>query len=293
MKARPRIVAGALSLLVLGLAAAPNADAVTFREKTLWTQSFNDKAGTKPDPKIWSYDIGNGFGWGNNEQEYYTNKAANIATDGKGSLVITARKLNPDDPKDQYITNYCANCLYSSAKIVTRGKLSFKYGSLSARIQIPEGVGMWPAFWMLGVPRNSCDGWPSCGEIDILEARGSDTYHSVSSLHGPGYSGGSALSHYYFSGNESLHTGYHIFRLDWYPNSVKFYVDNELVGTERKSTVAPDEWVFNARFYLILNLATGGNFDGGALDDTIESRELKIDWIRYTTLNGMGTLYRY
>ena len=113
------------------------------------------------------------------------------------------------------------------------------------------------------------------------------------SLHGPGYSGGSALSHYYFSGNESLHTGYHIFRLDWYPNSVKFYVDNELVGTERKSTVAPDEWVFNARFYLILNLATGGNFDSGALDDTIESRELKIDWIRYTTLNGMGTLYRY
>jgi beta-glucanase (GH16 family) len=259
----------------------------------LWSQTFDQKAGTKVDPKIWSYDLGNGLGWGNLEREYYTNKAANISMDGNGRLVITAIKLDPDKPSDQYITNWCADCAYSSAKILTRGKLSFKYGSISARIQTPEGVGMWPAFWMLGVTRPTCDGWPSCGEIDIMEARGSNPYQTVSTLHGPGYSGGNALSHYFFSGNTKMTTGYHVYRVDWLPNSIKFYVDNQLVGGETKSSVAPDEWVFNNRFYLILNLAIGGTFDNGDLDETIQQAQLKFDYIQYRQLNGYGTLYRY
>ena len=269
------------------------AQAVTTpKEKTLWSQSFDAKAGTKVDPRFWDYDLGNGMGWGNLEQEYYTNKAANISMDGKGHLVINAIRLDPSNPKDQYITDWCGDCRYSSAKIVTRGKLGFKYGSISARIQTPAGTGMWPAFWMLGVPRSNCDGWPSCGEIDIVEARGSQEYHSVSSLHGPGYSGGSALSSYYFSGNEPLTAGYHVYRVDWLQNSIKFYVDGNLVGAYSKTSISPSSWVFNAEFYLILNLATGGNFDGGALDETIERASLKVDWIRYTTLRGQGTLYR-
>ncbi|NBQ92948.1 MAG: glycoside hydrolase family 16 protein [Micrococcales bacterium] len=286
LRFRSKLIGFGAVLALATLVLSPNANAVTKKERILWSQSFNEKAGTKVDPKTWTYDLGNGFGWGNNE-------AANISTDGKGSLVITAKKLNPDEPRDQYITNYCANCLYSSAKVVTRGKVGFKYGSMSARMQIPEGVGMWPAFWMLGVPRSNCNGWPSCGEIDIMEARGADVYHSVSSLHGPGYSGGSALSHYYFSGNDPLSTGYHIYRLDWLQNSVKFYVDGHLVGSETKNTVKPNDWAFNGEFYLILNLATGGNFDGGDLDESIQQAQLKIDWIRYSTLNGVGTLYKH
>jgi len=293
LRFRSKLVGFGAVISLSALALSPNASAAPKPSKVLWTQSFNQNAGTKVDPKIWTYDLGNGFGWGNNEQEYYTNKAANISTDGKGNLVITAKKLNPDDPRDQYITNFCANCLYSSAKIVTRGKLGFKYGSLSARIQIPEGVGMWPAFWMLGVPRSNCNGWPSCGEIDIMEARGSDTYHSVHSLHGPGYSGGEPLSHFYFNGDEALSAGFHTYRVDWLPNSIKFYVDGHFVGGETKNTVKPNDWAFNGEFYLILNLATGGNFDGGDLDETIQQAELKIDWIRYSTLNGFGTLYRH
>ncbi|NDC48139.1 MAG: glycoside hydrolase family 16 protein [Micrococcales bacterium] len=289
--ARLALITGILAALSLSL--TPGAQAVTPAEKILWTQHFSSKAGTKVDPKFWSYDLGNGMGWGNLEQEYYTNKAANISMDGKGRLVINAIKLNPDDPKDQYITNWCGDCRFSSAKIVTRGKLGFKYGSISARIQVPAGVGMWPAFWMLGVPRSTCDGWPSCGEIDIMEARGSQEYHSVASLHGPGYSGGNALSHYYFSGNTPLTAGFHIYRVDWLPNSIKFYVDGNLVGSETRTTVSPNSWVFNAEFYMILNLATGGNFDGGALDETIQQASLKVDWIKYTTFKGKGTLIRH
>ncbi|NDD26540.1 MAG: glycoside hydrolase family 16 protein [Actinobacteria bacterium] len=287
----------ALVLALFGLIGSTfnsTAQAVTVpAEKTLWTQHFSSKAGTKVDPKFWSYDLGNGMGWGNLEQQYYTNKTANIAMDGRGRLVINAIKLNPEDPKDQYITNWCIDCKYSSAKIVTRGKLGFKYGSISARIQTPAGTGMWPAFWMLGVPRSTCDGWPSCGEIDIIEARGSQPYHSVASLHGPDYSGGNALSDYYFSGNTPLTAGFHIYRVDWLQNSIKFYVDGNLVGSHTKSSIAPNSWVFNAEFYLILNLATGGNFDGGALDETIQQASLKVDWIKYTTHKGKGTLIRH
>jgi len=292
-----RATVTSLTLLTV-LFSAVSADATSPRavapvkERVLWTQSFNEKVGAKVDPKIWSYNTGAG-GWGNNEQQYYTNRAANISTDGKGSLVISAIKLDPDDPKNSYITNWCIDCVYSSARVMTQGKIGFKYGTISARIKNPEGVGMWPAFWMLGAPRSSCDGWPSCGEIDIVEARGSQPYHSVSSLHGPNYSGGSPLSHYYFSGNTPLTDGYHTYRVDWLPNSIKFYVDNNYVGGETKSSVAPNDWVFNAEFYIIMNLATGGNFDGGQLDETIQKAEMKIDWIRYTTYKGVGTLIKH
>jgi beta-glucanase (GH16 family) len=288
MKITSRVLIGGLVLAISSLAVVPTQAAP--KEKLLWAEYFGEKAGTRANPKYWSYDMGNGSGWGNNEQEYYTNKSANLKTDGKGKLVIKAIKLDIDNPKDNYITYWCVSCEYSSAKIVTRGKLTFKYGTIEARIQIPEGEGMWPAFWMLGVSRPSCDGWPSCGEIDIMEARGSDTYRAVQSLHGPGYSGGTALSHYFVSPEAPLHLAYHTYRVDWLPNSIKFYIDNKFIGGETKSSVAPDDWVFNAEFYLILNLATGGNFDGGKLDTTIQSAEMKVDWIKYSTLKGYGKL---
>ena len=295
---RRRFIAASIALVSIALgsvSAQATAPTVTkpAKEKLLWAQYFSEKAGTGVDKKFWTHDIGDGYGWGNNEKQYYTNKKQNISTNGKGQLVITALKLDENNAADMtYRCFLYLDCLYSSAKVVTRGKLGFQYGTISARIQNPEGVGMWPAFWMLGVPRPSCDGWPSCGEIDIVEARGSAPYHSVSSLHGPGYSGGNALSNYYFSGNEPLTTGFHTYRVDWLPNSIKFYVDGQYVGGERKSTISPKSWVFNAEFYLIMNLATGGNFDGGELDESILKAEMKIDWIKYETLNGVGKLIR-
>jgi beta-glucanase (GH16 family) len=295
---RRRFIAASIALasLTLGsVSAQATAPTVTkpAKERLLWAQYFSEKAGSRVDKRYWTHDIGDGYGWGNNEKQYYTNKPANISTNGQGHLVISAIKL--DENNDADMTYRCfqyLDCLYSSAKIVTRGKLGFQYGTISARIQTTEGVGMWPAFWMLGVPRPSCDGWPSCGEIDIVETRGSDPYTSVSSLHGPGYSGGSAKTTYFAAGNEPLSDAFHVYRVDWLPNSIKFYVDGKLVGSHRKSTIAPKSWVFNAEFYLILNLATGGNFDGGALDETIERAQIKVDWIKYETFNGVGKLIR-
>jgi beta-glucanase (GH16 family) len=294
---RKRFVATAVMVLALSLGSLSAQATAPFvakpvKEKLLWAQWFSEKAGTRVDKRFWTHDIGWGYGWGNNEKQYYTNRAENISTNGQGQLVITALKLDENKATDQHRCFLYQDCLYSSGKVVTRGKLGFKYGSISARIKTVEGVGMWPAFWMLGVPRPTCDGWPSCGEIDIMETRGSDPFTSVSSLHGPGYSGGSALSKYFSAGNEPLSDGYHIYRVDWLQNSIKFFVDGNLVGSHSKATVSPKDWVFNAEFYLILNLATGGNFDGGDLDETIEKRELMIDWIQYRTLKGVGKLTR-
>ena len=286
------ILKSAVAIATAGFLLIAPVSANAAGEKILWTQSFNEKAGAKVDPKVWSYNIGAG-GWGNNEQQYYTNKAANISTDGKGNLVIKAIKLIPDDPKTTYITNWCIDCVYSSARVMTKDKIGFKYGSISARIKVPEGTGLWPAFWMLGVPRNTCDGWPSCGEIDIMESRGSNTSVSVHSLHGPEYSGGNAKTNYFYAGNDLLSDAFHVYRVDWLPDSIKFYVDNQLVAGHTKKSIAPDSWVFNAEFYIILNLATGGNFDGGQLDETIQQAELKVDWIKYTTLRGKGKVTRY
>ena len=295
---RRRFIAASIALVSITLgsvsaqATAPKAT-TPVKERLLWAQYFSEKAGSPVDKRYWTHDIGDGYGWGNNEKQYYTNKKQNISTNGTGHLVITALKLNENNAADmKYRCFLYLDCLYSSAKVVTRGKLGFQYGTISARIQTTAGVGMWPAFWMLGVPRSSCDGWPSCGEIDIVETRGSDPFVSVSSLHGPGYSGGAAKSNYYSAGNDPLSAGFHTYRVDWLPNSIKFYVDGQYVGGQRKSTIAPKDWVFNAEFYLILNLAVGGNFDGGALDETIEKAELKVDWIKYTTLNGVGKLIR-
>ena len=295
---RRRFIAASIALVSITLgsvsaqATAPKAT-TPVKERLLWAQYFSEKAGSPVDKRYWTHDIGDGYGWGNNEKQYYTNKKQNISTNGTGHLVITALKLDENNAADmKYRCFGYLDCLYSSAKVVTRGKLGFQYGTISARIQTTAGVGMWPAFWMLGVPRSSCDGWPSCGEIDIVETRGSDPFVSVSSLHGPGYSGGAAKSNYYSAGNDPLSAGFHTYRVDWLPNSIKFYVDGQYVGGQRKSTIAPKDWVFNAEFYLILNLAVGGNFDGGALDETIEKAELKVDWIKYTTLNGVGKLIR-
>ncbi len=294
---RKRFVATAVTVLALSLgsmsaqATAPAA-VKPVKEKLLWGQWFSEKAGTPVNKRFWTHDIGWGYGWGNNEKQHYTNRKENISTNGQGQLVITALKLDENKSTDQHQCFINFDCVYSSAKIVTRGKLGFQYGSISARIKTVEGVGMWPAFWMLGVPRPTCDGWPSCGEIDIMETRGSDPFTSVSSLHGPGYSGGNALSKYFSAGNEPLSDGYHIYRVDWLPNSIRFFVDGNLVGAHSRTTVSPKDWVFNAEFYLILNLATGGNFDGGELDETIEKRELMIDWIQYRTLKGVGKLIR-
>jgi beta-glucanase (GH16 family) len=290
----------AILVIFMGIGATQGASAAAKKvvPTVLWQETYSGKAGVKPNAKIWQYNMGNGLGWGNNELEYYTNKAAQMSTDGKGHMVITASQVDLNNPSDNYITDYCGQCVFKSARVYTRDQLSFQYGRIEARIQVPEGAGMWPAFWLLGVDRPSCSGWPSCGEIDIMEVRGSTPNVAIGSIHGPGYSGGSSKSNYYYSpDNLSLGGGYHVFRIDWLPNSIKYYVDGNLYGTETPKDVAPNDWVFNARFYMIMNFATGGNFDGSQLDTSIQSAKMSIDYVKYSTLvvnnKAFGKLYKY
>src|SRR5262249_22701467 len=153
--------------------------------------------------------------FGNNELEYYTDGAANAALDGQGHLVITARRGNPAGYSCWY-----GSCQYTSARLTTAGRFSQAYGRLEARLKIPGGQGLWPAFWMLGDNVGSV-GWPGSGEVDIMEAVGSEPDVNHGSLHGPGYSGGNALTGTFDLG-QSLSSDFHIYTVEWSPDSITF-----------------------------------------------------------------------
>ncbi|MFM6963495.1 MAG: family 16 glycosylhydrolase, partial [Micrococcales bacterium] len=200
--------------LVFGVAPSGESQAVaaTSKLKLLWSQEFNDKAGTAASTKYFKHDLGNGFGWGNAELEYYTDGAANMATDGKGNMVIMAKRI----PDTSAILNSCDNCQFTSAKVTTAGKLGFKYGRIEARIKTAAGSGMWPAFWMLGSSLNSGNTWPDCGEIDILEGKGSEPNRAYGTVHGPGYFGGNGTQRgSVYDNNAALSAGYHTYAIEW------------------------------------------------------------------------------
>ena len=228
-----------------------------------WSDEFNGTSGTQPDATKWSYDLGTGTdGWGNQELQSYTNSTNNIAMDGQGNLVITAIKNGNS---------------YTSARIKTAGKFSQKYGRFEARIKTPYGPGIWPAFWMLG-ENISTVSWPQCGEIDIMELKGNQPNVIYGSLHGPGYSGGNALTSSHALFNERYDTNYHTFAVEWTENKIDFYMDNYLFKTRKKSEIS--SWVFNTDFYLLLNLAVGGAFVGFPTDGTPFPQKMIVDYIR-------------
>ena len=265
--------------------AAPSS-AKTSSPKLLWAEEFNTKKASAPSTKTWDYDLGDGYGWGNSEQEYYTKLPQNVVVNGKGQLEITALRIGEDDP----IRDRCFTCEFSSAKLKTAGKLGFKYGHLEARMQLPAGGGMWPAFWMLGAGLLKGKTWPDVGEIDIMEARGAMPYDMVGTLHGPGYSGqNGSMRTRLFSSVTDLQAGYHVYAIDWEKDSISFSVDGMNYFTQTAADVAPNKWVFNTEFYLILNLATGGNFDPN-IDPAVQKAQLKVDYIRYYTYKGQGSL---
>jgi beta-glucanase (GH16 family) len=168
-----------------------------------WSDEFNAAAGTPPDPARWKHDIGGG-GWGNDELEYYTNSTSNAAQDGNGNLVITARRENPANYQCHYGT-----CQYMSARLLTADRFTQAYGRFEARIKIPRGQGLWPAFWMLGNDIGTV-GWPNSGELDVMENIGREPGTVYGTLHGPGYSGGAGLSsRYTLPGGQAFADAFH------------------------------------------------------------------------------------
>lgn len=226
----------------------------------------NFDADGAPNDAIWSYNIGTGNnGWGNNELQYYTDRPENITVEN-GMLKITAIK-------ESYMGSG-----YTSAKILTKGKFEKKHGRFEARIKLPWGKGLWPAFWMLGANSDTVQ-WPQCGEIDIMEYLGSNPTTVLGTVHGPGYAGGESVSKSYTLTNSRFDTDFHIFGIEWGENYINFYVDNVLYNQITPDDV-PGEWVFNQPFYIILNMAVGGNLPGSPNQDTVFPQEMLIDYVR-------------
>lgn len=224
-----------------------------------------------PNPDIWSIEIGDGTaqgipGWGNNELQFYTDREENVKVEN-GFLLITARQ-------EQF-----NGAGFTSARLITKGKLETQYGRIEARMRLPFGQGMWPAFWMLGDDNNGTEIWPKIGEIDIMENRGQEPTKIVGSVHGPGYSGGNAVSKEYVLANDRFDTGFHIFGIEWGPNYINYYVDDVLYNQITPNDV-PGEWVFDRPFYIILNLAVGGNFVGSPNSQTVFPQTMLVDYVR-------------
>jgi len=286
------------AVLALSLIVNPSADAAPKKNlKLLWSEEFNSKKGTKPSSKNWAHDIGGG-GWGNSERQYYTNKTSNIATDGDGKLVFTARRISTasldqvgTEPDTEAILNRCWECQFTSARIKTAKKLSFQYGRVEARMKMPVGVGTWPAFWMLGGDLLEGGRWPDCGEIDIMEFRGDISDRTTSALHGPNTPPGSGLGAAYMS-FAPLSDGYHTYAIEWRKNSIDFIVDGRVTGSYSSADTGTRGWVYNQEFFLILNLAVGGTYAGEEIDPEMNLAEFKVDYIRYYSVNGVGKLTR-
>lgn len=229
-----------------------------------WSDDFDGPAKTLPDPKKWTYDLGTGQnGWGNAELQSYTNKPENVSLDGNGNLVITAIRSGNS---------------FTSARIKTEGLFAQQYGRFEARMKTPYGPGLWPAFWMLG-SNISTVGWPQCGEIDIMELRGQEPHIIHGSIHGPGYSAGNAITKGFALANGRFDTDYHVFAVEWDKDKIDFFVDDFLYQRIKASDV-PGEWVYNTPFFIILNIAVGGNYVGFPVEQTPFPQRMIIDYVR-------------
>ena len=231
-----------------------------------WSDEFNGPVGTPVDPTKWTFDIG-GAGWGNAQLEYNTSRVENVSQTGDGFLAITARR-------EDYMGNS-----YTSARIKTQGLFSQQYGRYEARIQLPYGQGLWPAFWMLGDDIDQVS-WPNCGEIDIMEYRGQEPLQSTGALHGPGYSGGNSL--YGLSTNgQSRATQFHVYAVEWSSDSIKWFVDDQLFMEKTPSDLPGGTvWAFDHDFFMILNVAVGGNYVGSPNEATQFPQQMKVDYVR-------------
>jgi beta-glucanase (GH16 family) len=232
----------------------------------VWADEFDGAANSPPDPAKWTYDLGNNNGWGNQELETYTNLLQNASMDGGGHLVIRVER---------------SGSTFTSARLKTQGLFSARYGTIEARIRLPFGQGIWPAFWMLGTSITSA-GWPRCGEIDIMENIGREPSINHGSVHGPGYSGGNAISGLFtLPASARFADDFHVFAIQWAPGTVTFSVDGAPYKTVTAASLpAGASWVFDNSFFLLLNVAVGGNFPGAPDVTTQFPQQMIVDYVR-------------
>lgn len=238
----------------------------------VWSDEFNGAAGSAVDQSKWRFDIG-GSGWGNNEQQYYTDSTRNAAMDGAGNLVITARRENPANYQCHYGT-----CQYTSARLLTAATFTRAYGRFEARMKLPRGQGIWPAFWMLGDNIGQV-GWPNSGEIDIMENIGREPSTVHGTIHGPGYSGSGGIGAPYSIGG-AFADAFHTFAVDWSPNLIIWYVDGVEYQRRTPADLGGNRWVFDHPFFMIMNVAVGGNWPGYPDGTTTFPQTMSVDYVR-------------
>lgn len=235
--------------------------------KLVWSDEFDGAKGSLPDSSKWVMETG-GSGWGNNQLEFDTNRADNASHDGDGKLVITAKA-------ESYMGKS-----YTSARLKTAGKYEHDYGRYEARLKLPAGQGIWPAFWMLGANIGSTP-WPDCGEIDIMENIGKEPTLVHGTLHGPGYSGSGGIGKSYeLPGKAAFSADYHVFAIEWEPNEIRWYVDGTLYQTRKPSDLNGKKWVYDHDFFILLNLAVGGQWPGNPDSSTKFPQQLIADYVR-------------
>ena len=258
------VAAAALTVtLAGGLAVASRQDTAEAAVVTNWSDEFNGPAGSSVNGAYWNFNTGAG-GWGNAELQNYTSSTQNVSMDGQGNLVINARKNGNS---------------WTSGRILTSGKITVRYGHVEARIQVPKGSGLWPAFWMLGGGN-----WPNDGEIDIMENVGRDPNVVFGTLHGPGYSGGNAVGGTRNIG-QPVGNAFHVFSIDWSPNLIIWKIDGSEYFRATPASLRGNRWVFDHEFFLILNVAVGGNFGQGNPASLPAENKMLVDYVRVSGSN--------
>ena len=235
--------------------------------RLIWADEFDGAAGTSPSATRWAFDVGTD--WGNAQLEYDTARPTNVSLDGGGNLAIVARR-------ESYLGS-----AYTSGRIKTQGFYSQNRGRFEARMKLPTGRGMWPAFWLLGSDIGSV-GWPTCGEIDVMEYRGQEPGVVHGSLHGPGYSGATPETAVFnLPGGATFADGFHLFSVEWEPGVVRFFVDDILYQTRTPADLPPGApWVFDHPFFLLLNVAVGGNWPGSPDGSSPFPQRMLVDYVR-------------
>jgi len=261
-----RFVVASTLLLILTVVVGCDAETPTVQYGIIWQDEFEGPAGQLPDADKWRFDVGTD--WGNLQLEYDTDRASNVSLDGEGHLTITAR-----------IEDYQGQA-YTSGRIKTKSLFQQTYGRFEARIKLPVGQGIWPAFWMLGSDIDEV-GWPECGEIDVMEFLGHDPSSIYGAIHGPGHAGDDALSRRHQLAQGGFQYGFHVFGVEWDATSITWDVDGFVFHTITSDDLPRGaRWVYNHPFFILLNVAVGGRWPGSPDETTEFPQTMHVDWVR-------------
>ena len=254
-------------LMARDVSTSPTAEPAAGDWRLVWSDEFNQPDGSAPDATKWGYDLG-GSGWGNNELEYYTDRTNNARIEA-GKLMIEARSESFSGKK------------HTSARLLTKDKESWTYGRIEARMKIPRGQGIWPAFWMLGTNITTVN-WPACGEVDIMENIGKEPGTVHGTVHGPGYSGGAGIGGpLTLPGGAALADDFHVYAIEWETNRICWYMDKQLYFTITPTYLpAGKKWVYDHPHFLLLNLAVGGQWPGYPDATTTFPQRMTVDYVR-------------